>query len=116
MFAGKRSRIVCASISGANVQRNDRNGCAATAPMIDGCDSPNHAPTIVTSTPAKTSRYVRRTSVARSAPVRTAVVAPKERYETPIVRLRVKDWRNIPRGRAEVRSPRRVEGRGDGGS
>src|SRR3954447_11870979 len=71
--------------SGKSAQRKVRNGCCATAPKRLGCVTAKPAPSIVTTMLANTSAYVRRTSVARSTPLRTPSVLTAGLYEKPMV-------------------------------
>ena len=87
MFCGNEFRANCAMSSGANTQSSMIHGCASTAPIIRGLDIAYAVPAIVTSMLANTSEYVRRTSVARSSPVRTSVpCCGMENLEKPISR------------------------------
>jgi hypothetical protein len=78
------SARTCAPISGLNMHASMIQRCASTASIIR-CDVIAYAaPAIVTMMLAKTSVYVRRTSVATSSPLRTIVVAGVANLEKPI--------------------------------
>src|SRR5437868_15498547 len=59
-------------------------GCCQTAVIRRGCVTAKPAPSIVTTILAKTSAYVRRTSVARSTPLRTPIDLTARLYEKPM--------------------------------
>ena len=73
MFAGNAFFALIASSSGAKVHAIAMKGWTATACSSCGCDSAKVAPAMVQRTLTNTSAYVRLTSVARSAPVRTRI-------------------------------------------
>ena len=80
MFFGNSRRAFIAIQRGANIAIIVMNGCRAVASNSVGCDRQNTTPSAVMRMLTKTRPYVRRTSVARSAPERTRVPGS----ETPI--------------------------------
>ena len=69
-------------MSGTNNASMLMIGCRATAAINDGCENAKAVPSTVMMTLRNTRPYVRRTSVARSAPER---IATDGAYEKPMV-------------------------------
>src|SRR4051794_28350219 len=69
---------------GTSAQMNVMKGCCATAVKRLGWVTAKPAPSMVTMMLAKTSAYVRRTSVARSTPLRMGNVLTAGLYEKPM--------------------------------